>query len=186
MEVEDRQNEGNSRRNVLQEAQNVERQQVSPKGEQDQRNGRRYPCKDQEPSRRCPTMVEVGQSKVINKEKVNQGQRCDEESFQGNGRKWIDVKLLLQGPIDGKGQSQANGNPRKDTMQDSQHENAKGRNGDGKPLSRNQILLKDHHAQENAEQRIDVVTYAGIHNVIVGHGPNVDEPVTRNQKRRPN
>jgi hypothetical protein len=66
--------------------------------------------------------------------------------------------------------------------------NAKGGNRHGDPLGAAQRLRKDQHAEQDVDQRVDVIPERSFHRAAGIHRPDVHRPVGRDQntgKRQP-
>ena len=56
-------------------------------------------------------------------------------------------------------------------------QNAEEGNADRKPLQLRETFMEEENSQKDADQGIDVIAEAGIHNVVMGDSPDEDTPV---------
>ena len=182
MEQPDSEQQLQTRRDVLQQAQRRKGNLTGARRKQEQWNRRnRTGCDQPEPDIQGGVQ-EVAASFLDAPHKKRRGQGKQQQGFQRQTLEWPQCRSLAQQSIAAEGERQGNRNERELVSLNGQPDHAERRDRDGQPLSGPQSLTEEQRTKHDADQRIDEVAKAGVDDMVVVDGPDVDEPVARQQK----
>ncbi|MCY1176994.1 hypothetical protein D9M73_172820 [compost metagenome] len=166
---------------VLQEAQRGVRQVPCGGVEAYQRHQRHRPGRHQPQRLAAGIERALGTHRRRVQQQPAEGQRYQHPGFHHQARQCRHRCLLADQPIEAEAQRQHQRHPGQAAHLPHLLGHTHGGHGHCQPLQAAQALAKNQHAQQHIDQRIDVVTQAGLEHAPVVHRPHVGQPVTGDQ-----
>ncbi len=164
-------------RDVLEEPHARERNASRPGTEEQQRNNRHDAGSRQQPGDPRPGRSERACSGIVASEQMDERDRREHGELHEQTHDRVETADLLHEPVEAEAEGQSQAHPRNPSVAHGKHEHAGSREEQRDELRRSQPLAKHDDAQEDTDERVDVVPQARLHESLGAHGPRVDEPV---------
>ncbi len=116
---------------------------------------------------------------------INERGRCDDHELDHEADDRVQPPGLLDQTVEREAERETQAHPGKAAVVHGEHEHPDRRERDRHDLEAAEALAEHDDAEYDADERVDVVAQARLHETVGVHRPRVDEPVAAHENARP-
>ena len=162
---------------ILEQTHGREPDALSAEREEQQRDRGDHPRAQYEDVGRGIDAAERTGARVVLPQKKRDGERGEEEGFNGETDEGAERRFFAQEAVSGPAGGNREGDPRRAAELRDHHADTEGGERDGDPLEAAQLLVQEPTSEGDVEERHEKVAEAALDHVAGVDAPNVDQPI---------